>query len=342
LQLFYDYDVDMSKMKAVTISAFGGADKLLYMDAGVGQVDIMAREGRYRFQTPGFIPGLEIAGEVCQLGPGTASEWLGRRVLALPMEGGGYAERIAMKVEDLIPLPAEVSSQEAMALGMNALVAAAALERAQPSAEERILVRGAGGGIGIMLTQLSACVTSSVTATTSSRERGRRLSELGASALWDRNVDPELPADYFDVIFDTILGPETLSYLSKLRNNGRYVMCGGVGGPPSSDYGTGLLTSFHKSPSLFALSLNSFRSDALKQLAANVFDSFRKGQLSAVLDSELPLSQAAEAHRRLETGQAFGKLLLVRAPADQVGDSSRCGTSADQSKPSRRNLRFSD
>ncbi|WP_420236994.1 zinc-binding dehydrogenase [Telmatobacter bradus] len=322
----------MAKMKAVVVSAFGSADKLLYIDTaeprlqsgevlirieatGVGQVDIMAREGRYRFQTPGFIPGLEIAGEVCQLGPGADPEWLGRRVLALPSEGGGYAERIAIKVEDLIPLPDEVSSREAVALGMNALVAAAALERAHPGAEERILVRGAGGGIGIMLTQLSARATDSVTATTSSRERGQRLSDLGASAIWNRNVDPELPSDNFDVILDTVLGPETLIYISKLRNNGRYVMCGGVGGPPSSDYGTGLLTNFHKSPSLFALSLNSFRSDALKHLAANVFDSFRKGQLSAVFDSDIPLSQAAEAHKRLETGEPFGKILLI--PTDR-------------------------
>lgn len=97
-------------MKAISVEQFGGPDVLELSEvpdprpapgevlisieaSGVGYVDVMAREGHYHaFTEAGFVPGLEIAGVVSELGDGVDAGWLGRRVFAMPMTGGGYAE----------------------------------------------------------------------------------------------------------------------------------------------------------------------------------------------------------------------------------------------------------
>jgi NADPH:quinone reductase len=313
-------------MKAVTVEAFGGPEHLRFgsapdpvpakgevvvavKSAGVGFVDVMAREGRYVFPKPGFILGMEIVGEVATLGEGVDASFAYRSVLAL-LRGGGYAERVVVKARNLIPLPEGISSEQALAIGVNGLVAAFALDRARVETGERVLVRGAGGGIGLWVTQLAAQLTSDVTATTSSEARGKRLAELGATAVWNRRADPPLDAGSFDVIIDAVGGPDLPSYIGNLRPNGRYVLCGGLGGPPPTDFGMALMTQFHHSLSIAMLSLNSIASEALSRRLEPLLQALARGEISAPIDSRFPL-EAAAAHRRLETGEAFGKILLT-------------------------------
>jgi NADPH2:quinone reductase len=314
-------------MKAVTVGAFGGPEGLLARDctdpvaeagevivaieaAGVGYVDVMARRGQYIFAEPGFIPGLEITGRVISVGEGVSASWLGRRVLALPARGGGYAEAIAMRASDLIPLPDDITSEAALAVGVNGLVAAISLDRAHLSSGDRVLIRGAGGGIGIWATQLAARIANDVTATTSSEERGTRLAALGATTLWNRHTEPLHKPLHFDVIIDTIGGPDTPSCIAMLRPNGRYVMCGGIEGAPPVDFGMALMKRFHLSLSFATLSLNSLSSTALAARFTPLMDALGRGELSAVIDSSFALDAASDAHRRLESGQTFGKILL--------------------------------
>jgi NADPH:quinone reductase-like Zn-dependent oxidoreductase len=315
-------------MKAITVEAFGGPEQLRWATvadpspmagevivaislAGVGFVDVMARQGRYVFPKPGFIPGLEIAGEVVALGEGVDAVWLGRRVVAFPARGGGYAERIALKLRELIPLPPDIAPEEALAIGVNGLVAAFALDRAQVTAGDRVLIRGAGGGIGLMATQLAARQTPEVTATTSSAARGQRLAALGAATLWNRRTDPPLAPESFDIVIDTVGGPELSSFIETLRLNGRYVMAGGLGGAPNADFGMALMRRFHHSLSFAALSLNSISTEASARRLEPLLRALRQGEIAAAIDSTIPLAEAALAHRRLESGETFGKILLA-------------------------------
>lgn len=315
-------------MKAITVEAFGGPDVLRIADlpepqpaadevvlaiiaAGVGYVDVMAREGRYIFPRPGFVPGLEVVGEVIAISGQVSSGWQGRKVIAFPPRGGGYGERLAVKASQLLPLPDDITPHEALAVGVNGLVAAIALDRAGVRGTDRVLVRGAGGGIGIWATQLAAPLACDVLATTSSAERGARLVSLGATAISNRRTDPPLGPERFDVIIDTVGGPGTVGHLDMLRANGRYVMCGGIEGPPPGDFGMQLMRKFHLSLSFGVLSLNSLTVDALLLRLNVLFDALRRKEVHAVVDNSFPILEAQSAHRHLESGEAFGKIILT-------------------------------
>ncbi|MFE7122494.1 zinc-binding alcohol dehydrogenase family protein, partial [Streptomyces sp. NPDC057654] len=204
-------------MKAVIVSSFGGPEVLRVVDrpaprpgpgqalirveaAGVGYVDVMARDGDYQpLSEPGFVPGMEAAGAVAAVGEGVDEHWIGRRVFALTGTGA-YAEYVVADVRGLARLPESVSSADAVALGVNALVASLGLDRTHIEKGERVLVRGAGGGIGLMAAQLAALSGGTVTAITSSPERAERLQNLGVAHVQDRTAGEDGGADAYDVI----------------------------------------------------------------------------------------------------------------------------------------------
>lgn len=316
-------------MKAIIVKEFGGRDQLELVDrsspeaapgqaviavevAGVGLVDVMAREGNYPMITiPGFIPGAEVAGRVTRVGPGVDAGLVGRRVLALRRPPtGGYAEEMAIGADQVFPIPDGISCEVAVALGVNALVAKFALGRARIQPDESVLIRGASGGIGLMATQLAALATKNVTVITSSKERGERLIGLGASRALDRHAGEEAGAGEYDVIVDTVAGPQIPAFLGKLAPNGRYVLCGGAAGLPAPDFGMGLLSVFHKSPTLSAFSLNSVSGPDQHRETAELISLVEAGRLAPVIDSSLPLEQAKAAHEKMETGAVFGKIIL--------------------------------
>ncbi len=99
--------------------------------------------------------GLEVAGVVVATGGDVDDAWVGRRVYAmLDQTGGGYADLVAADVEAVVALPDQVGEAEAVALGFNALTALTSLERAEVREADKVLVRGAGGGVGLMATLL--------------------------------------------------------------------------------------------------------------------------------------------------------------------------------------------
>ncbi|UGU32543.1 zinc-dependent alcohol dehydrogenase family protein [Mycolicibacterium smegmatis] len=316
-------------MKAISVEQFGGPDVLELSEvpdprpapgevlisieaSGVGYVDVMAREGHYHaFTEAGFVPGLEIAGVVSELGDGVDAGWLGRRVFAMPMTGGGYAEYVAVSSDQLIPLPDGVSARSAVALGMNALVAKITVERMGSAPGESVYVRGAGGGIGIMAVQICNARGAHVTATTSSALRGERLRALGAEHVVDRHASGESDSRSYDLIVDTVAGPQLGSYVAKLKPNGRYILCGGVGGAPAEDFGRVLLENFHRSPTFSAFSLNSVENPAIVTAGTELFAGADRGAITPVVHCELPLADAASAHAELEAGRVFGKVVLI-------------------------------
>ncbi|MFD7712006.1 zinc-binding dehydrogenase [Streptomyces sp. NPDC059786] len=115
-----------------------------------------------------------------------------------------------------LPVPRGTDAAEAVALGVNAFVAEIALHRAGTAAGERVLVRGAGGGIGSLATQIASARGAEVTAVTSSAARGERLLELGAARIVDRTA-VTVPDQTYDVIVDTVAGPDMRRYLKPLR-----------------------------------------------------------------------------------------------------------------------------
>jgi len=282
---------------------------------GVGGVDAVIRRGTlggFGFRE-GLIPGSEVAGVVTATGDGVATSWVGRRVWAFTGTGGGYVEEAVAQVDDIVALPDGLTSIDAVTLGSAGPVAQFALAHAHLAPGESLLVRGAAGSIGIAAVELAARDGApAIAVTTSSPARGERLRELGATHVLDRSGagDATAPAA-FDVIVDIVGGEDLPLFLDRLAPNGRLVLVGAVAGFPPADFGAHLLRSFQQSRSFATFSLDSVPRDALRTARTELFAAATQGALHPVVEAVLPLDQAAEAHRLMDAGRVFGRIVLT-------------------------------
>ncbi|MFJ8828008.1 zinc-dependent alcohol dehydrogenase family protein [Streptomyces sp. NPDC102467] len=319
-------------MKAVVIRRFGDPDGLEVVDVpapdpapgqvriateaiGVGGVDAVIRRGTlaaYGFQE-GHLLGSEVAGRVTAVGEGVDAAWIGRRVWAFTGLSGGYAEQAVASVADILVLPDGLTGADAVTLGGSGVVAHFALERAHFTAGETVLVRGGAGSIGITAVQLAAGRgAGAVAVTTSSATRGDRLRDLGATHVLARTGEggPDTPAG-FDVVIDIVAGPQLPLFLDKLNPNGRYVAVGVVGGQPPADFGTRLIDAFRRSLSFATFSSDTVPGPDRQAVRASQFADAAQGDLRTVVHEVLPLDQAAQAHREMDAGQVFGRVVLA-------------------------------
>ncbi|MBL7253912.1 zinc-binding dehydrogenase [Paractinoplanes lichenicola] len=312
-------------MRAVSIQKFGDPSGLAVIDApepkpaagqvlveveaiGVGGVDAVVRRGTlgsYGFRE-GLVPGSEVAGRVVAVGEGVDAAWIGRVVWAFTGVGGAYAEYAV--ADAFTALPEGLSPVDAVTLGGAGPVAHFALAHGHFAPGESLLVRGAAGSLGIMAVQLAAATAGRIAVTTSSPARGERLRELGATEVLDRSA---AAADEFDVILDIVAGPGLPSFLDKLADNGRLVAVGVVGGYPPEDFGMRLLASFQRSRSFATFSLNTVPESARHTVREAQFPAAVRGELRPVVHGILPLTKAAEAHRRMDEGEVFGRFVLT-------------------------------
>lgn len=314
-------------MRAISIDKFGDPSGMSLVDApaptlspghllidveaiGVGGVDVVIRRGTlgstYR---EGLIPGSEVAGRVSTVGDGVESSWIGKRVWAFTGISGGYAEQAVAAVDDVTVLPETLTVIDAVTLGSAGPVAHFGLEHARFAREESVLVRGAAGSIGIMAVQLaSAGGARSIAVTTSASERGERLRTLGATRVLDRSGSA---SDDVDIVLDVVGGAGLPTFLDRLAPNGRMVSIGVVGGYPPADFGMGLMRSFQKSLSFATFSLATVPVADRNRIRADQFEAAARGDLRAVVHDVLPLAQAADAHRQMDAGSVFGRIVLT-------------------------------
>ncbi|WP_147942745.1 zinc-binding dehydrogenase [Microbispora sp. CSR-4] len=319
-------------MKAVAIKAFGVPEGLAVIDLpapvpgagqvliateaiGVGGVDAVIRSGAlaaYGF-TEGHIPGGEVAGTVIAVGDDVDTSWIGQRVWASTGVGGGYVEQAVAPVEEIVPLPADLSAVDAVTLGSSGVVAHFALAHAHFAPGESVLVRGAAGSIGILAVQLAARGgAGAVAVTTSSAERGERLRKLGATHVLDRSGEggEGAPTGY-DIVIDVVAGPDLPSFLDRLNPNGRLVVVGVVGGQPPADFGTTMMAAFRKSLSFATFSADTVAASDRRAVRIEQFAAAGRDALHAVVHEVLPLEQAVLAHRKMDAGEVFGRIVLT-------------------------------
>lgn len=281
---------------------------------GVGGVDAVVRRGALGPAfSEGMILGSEVAGTVSSVGAGVDPAWVGRRVWAFTGTSGGYAEQAVARVDDVVELPDGLSSVDAVTVGGAATVAQLALTHAHLRAGESLLVRGAAGSIGIAAVELGVRAGASIVAvTTSSQERGDRLRALGATHVLDRDGRAEDGGSAtFDVIVDIAGGAALPDFVDRLAPNGRMVLLGVVAGFPPADFGARLLSTFQQSRSFATFSLDSVPASVRDPVRAAQLAAASRGELHAVVDEVLPLAQAADAHRRMDLGTVFGRIVLV-------------------------------
>ncbi|MEU7888979.1 zinc-dependent alcohol dehydrogenase family protein [Microbispora bryophytorum] len=316
----------------MVIQAFGGPQGLAVIDLptpapaagqvliateaiGVGGADAVIRSGAlaaYGFEE-GHIPGSEVAGTVIAAGDDVDTSWIGRRVWAFTGVGGGYVEQAVAPVEEILPLPVNLSAVDAVTLGSSGVVAHFGLSHARFAPGESVLVRGAAGSIGIMTVQLAARDgAGAVAVTTSSAERGERLRELGATHVLNRSGEgaADAPAGY-DVIIDVVAGPDLPSFFGKLNPNGRLVVVGAVAGQPPADFGTAMMAAFRRSLTFATFSADTVAGPSRRAVRAEQFAAASRGELRTVVHEVLPLEQAVPAHRKMDAGEVFGRIVLT-------------------------------
>ncbi|MGY4644660.1 NAD(P)H-quinone oxidoreductase [Cellulomonas sp. URHB0016] len=290
--------------------------------AGVNRADLLQRAGRYD-PPPGSPawPGLEVAGTVAAVGAEVPEEagWLvGDRVAAL-LAGGGYAERVAvpaglvLRVPDALPLMDAAALPEALATVWSNLRAA----RLEPG--QSLLVQGGSGGVGSAAVQLAAALGVRVLATAGGPERVARVRELGAEVVVDHRAG-DVVAQVLaatdgrgvDVVLDVLGAGGLADNLAMLADDGRLVVIGMQRGR-RGELDLGALLA--KRGSVIGTTL---RGRPLDQKVA-IMDGVRRhvwplvasGEVRPVVHARLPFEQAADAHRLLESGEAFGKVVLV-------------------------------
>ncbi len=299
----------------------GEGEVLVEVVAGaVNRADILQRQGFYN-PPPGTspYPGLECSGRIAEVGPGVSGWAVGDEVCAL-LAGGGYAEKVAVPAGQLLPLPKGVSLTQAAALPeVVCTVWSNVFMVAHLRPGETLLVHGGSSGIGTMAIQLAKAVGAKVAVTAGSREKLDRCAELGADILInyrEQDFVEEIKKATDGAGADVILDNMGAKYLDRnvqtLAVNGRLAIIGMQGGI-KGELNIGALLGKRG-----AISATSLRARPLAEKAAivaavreHVWPLLDAGHVRPVVDRELPMNEAAQAHRVVEESGHVGKVLLV-------------------------------
>lgn len=327
-------------MKAIIFDDFGGADVLRLSDApmpelrpddllikvmaaGVNRADLLQREGVYGSQSYGdsTVLGLEVAGEIMAIGETVSGFAVGDRVMGI-VGGGAYAQYARLDSGMAAAIPTGMSFMEAAAVMESFVTGWEALAHLGNVAKgETVLVHAAAGGIGSAAVQLAKAAGATVLATASEINIDNVLS-LGADAVFDyKRMDFEAEvvdataSRGIDLIIDFVGGSYLARNIRSLAPGGRLVQVGLLGRDDNAIIPLDLV--LHNHLRLIGTVMKS-RSRAEKR---GMVQRFKEqvlplvGQvLKPVIGAVYPLAATSEAHRRMEAGGLFGKIVLTDFP----------------------------
>jgi len=290
--------------------------------SSVNTADLMARSMGpvvNFIPTPPAVLGMDFAGTVVALGPGVDQFAVGDEVFGcaggVAHHQGTLAEYLAADVRLIAQKPARLTMVEAAALPLVAITAYEALfDRVHLKAGQKVLVHGGAGGVGHVAIQLAVAAGAEVFATDSGAERLATITRLGATAI-DYKTDKV--ADYmarytdgqgFDVVFDTVGGPNLPTAFEGARLNGAVattVSIGAIDLTMAHLRGVSLHVVYMLIPMIHDHGAGR-HGEILEELASLV----DAGKVAPVVDSVYPLDAAADAHRKLESKSAIGKVVV--------------------------------
>ena len=316
-------------MRAVWLQEFGGPEVLVAGEApdpaaGAGQVvvdvafanitfvetQLRAGTGPFPVELP-MIPGNGVGGVVAAAGPGADPARVGTRVVTATGGSGGYAERVAVDADSLVPVPPGLALDAAVALLADGRTALLLVDAARPAPGERVLVEAAAGGVGTLLLQAARAAGARVAGAAGGDRKLAVVRELGAEVAadyrrpgWDAEVRRALGG--VDVVFDGVGGALARAAFGLLEPGGRmvsYGLAGGawadVGEDEAAARGVTLVRGVPSTPP----ALRAATERALARAAA--------GGWRPIIGQRYPLSGAADAHAAIESRHTIGKTLLV-------------------------------
>lgn len=278
--------------------------------AGINGADMHQRRGNYPAPpgSPQDIPGLELAGEVLECGPGTQRFSEGDRVMGI-VGGGGQAElalvneRVLMPVPDNLDLTLAGGVPEVFTTAHDALFTQAGLKLG-----ERLLVHGAAGGVGTAAVQLGAATGARVTATVRNPDLRSGVAALGATV-----IEPDDFADHgpFDVILELVGAPNLAGNLQALATAGRISVIGtGAGAKAELNLGSLMMKRSRILGSTLRARPLEEKAMTARAFERSVLPLLADGTLQVLLAATYPLADAEAAYDRFAAGGKLGKIVL--------------------------------
>ena len=324
-------------MTAIVIAAPGGPEALQTVEipvprpgpgqlllkvaaAGVNRPDVLQRQGRYPVP-PGAspLPGLEAAGEVVAIGPGTHRFKSGDRVTAL-LNGGGYAQYAIIEESAALPIPGGLPVQEAAAMPETLFtVWHNVFQRGGLRPGERLLVHGGSSGIGTTAILLGKALGAEVLVTAGSAAKCAACRTLGADYAFNYKTEDWVAAVAkatggrgADVILDMVGGGYMARNLEAAAVDGRIVQIAFMDGAETPmNVAKLMLKRLTWTGSTLRPRTNAFKAALAADIEKMVWPLVAAGKIRPVMDQSFPLRNAAAAHRRMEAGDHIGKIVLL-------------------------------
>lgn len=319
-------------MRAVVQTADGGPEVLALRDVatpapGPNQVrirvhatalnraDVLQRRGRYPAPPgwPADIPGLEYAGEV-EAVDASATRWkTGARVMGL-VGGGAHAEYVVVHEDEALPVPSNLPFEHAAAIPEAFLTAFDALTtRGRLQAGERLLIHAAGSGVGTAAIQLGRNFGATVLGTSRSAAKLERAGPLGLDVgihTAQRSFRDQV-GEPVQLIVDVLGAPSFGDNLSVLAPLGRLVLLGFLGGSRGDlDLEPVLRKRVHVIGTVMRTRSLEERIELVESARVGLLPLLESGAVTPIVDRVLPMREVADAHRAMERGETFGKIVL--------------------------------
>jgi NADPH:quinone reductase-like Zn-dependent oxidoreductase len=334
-------------MRVVEIQEFEGPDVLVEVERdaqapgpdevlvrtsaiGVNFSDVWVRLGADREITPPFVPGIEVAGTIEEVGVDVGRGLsVGDFVVGLPViSRGGYAELVVVPAEWTFRVPRRLAPEVAAALPVNYLTAYCAVEHAGRVREgDRVLVQAGAGGVGLAAVQLAWRRGADVYATASPSKHAALLEEGVVEAIDYRTHDfreeiKRLTGDGVDLVVDGVGQDDFRPSMESLRFGGRVIAYGYTAGvtskterpvDPGEALGSAsvsLIELLSEGRGFVGIGMDAGR-ERLESWLARLVEWYEAGEIRPRIDSVLPLGDAAVAHERLQERENVGKIVLV-------------------------------
>jgi len=305
----------------MAIPAPGPGEVLIQVAAaGINRPDMLQREGGYP-PPPGAsdVPGLEVAGTVVAVGEGVGRWQVGQPVMALVISGG-YAEYCVAPAVQVLPIPASLSVVEAGGIPETFFtVWSNVFDRGRLQEGESFLVHGGSSGIGTTAIQLAHAFGAKVLATVGSADKQRACEALGAQRAIDYRtedfvaiVKAETGGKGVDVILDMVGGPYVERNLQALAVEGRLVQIAWrQGAKVQANFMPVMLKRLTWTGSTLRPRSVEQKGEIARALEAKVWPLLAAGRVKPLIHATFPLTEAAAAHRLMESSQHIGKIVLT-------------------------------
>lgn len=286
--------------------------------AGINRSDVITRKNPNSYGkgvTTAVIPGLEVSGEITEIGSAVADRKVGDFVCALIAEGG-YAEFVAVDATHCLSIPEGISLTDAAAMPETVFTVwfnVFHLSQLQPG--EKLLIHGGTSGIGTMGLQMAKAWGCETYSTAGTDEKVNFLKEMGVDHVLnykDESFEEVWKDEKIDVILDMVGGDYTQKNLQILNKQGRLAY---INGMKSMEVNINLRTVMSKNLTLTGSFLKPQSAEVKTQIAEevekNIWPMFHSKAIKPIVYKTFPLPEAADAHRLMESSEHIGKILLT-------------------------------